>query len=349
MEQINIYNYEAYLLDYTEGNLTDHEQMELELFLIQNPDLNIDLTELKLIECDKNNTIYLDKASLKKSEKDLVSEDQFIQYIEHQLPEHEQLELEKSCTINPILLKELHLYKHTISLPDVTVVYPHKNQLKRKPKVIWFNFSTVQYAAAACILFLIGFFVLWPKDETNNHSSIATKSNNIIPQNVAIKNENQTSSIKGYPSDISIKENDVPVQKSNTNKIKSQNVVSQSNSTLLANHTTSNNNSKKDSITKSLIEQVPNQQNETLIASNTPIDVKKQNNNVVQVITESDDEPPLAHGKKKGLWAAATKVLKSLNKAGVKAVNGNEQDSNEKSSYALTLGDLNITHKAGNL
>ncbi len=95
--------------------------------------------------------------------------------------------------------------------------------------------------------------------------------------------------------------------------------------------------------------EVSNQQNETLVASSIPTTVKKQNNNVVQLITETDDETPAINVKKKGLWAAATKVLKNLNKAGVKAVDGNEQENNEKSSYALTLGGLNITHKAGNL
>ena len=44
MSQINIHNYEAYLLDFSEGNLTDELQMELELFLIQHPELDINLS-----------------------------------------------------------------------------------------------------------------------------------------------------------------------------------------------------------------------------------------------------------------------------------------------------------------
>ena len=34
MHKINIHNYEAYLLDFSEGNLTGELQVELELFLI---------------------------------------------------------------------------------------------------------------------------------------------------------------------------------------------------------------------------------------------------------------------------------------------------------------------------
>ena len=75
----------------------------------------------------------------------------------------------------------------------------------------------------------------------------------------------------------------------------------------------------------------------------------KQNNTVVQVITENDDEPFVANNekKKKGIWAAASKALKNLNHVGVKSVNGDENDNKEESSYALTLGGVSITHKAG--
>ena len=51
--------------------------------------------------------------------------------------------------------------------------------------------------------------------------------------------------------------------------------------------------------------------------------------------------------KKKGIWAAASRALKNLNHAGVKSVNGNEDDAKGGASYALTLGGMSITHKAG--
>ena len=53
--------------------------------------------------------------------------------------------------------------------------------------------------------------------------------------------------------------------------------------------------------------------------------------------------------KKTGLWALASKALKNLNQVGVKSVNGNEDENQDKTSYALTLGGLSITHKANNL
>jgi len=350
MNKINIHNYEAYLLDFSEGNLTDELQMELELFLIQHPELDINLSDLALVALNKESISFSNKNNLKKTETDLVSEDQFVSYIESQLNASEKTEIEKSCSKNPLLSKELALFQKTILAADSSIVYPNKNELKRKPKVIWFNFSTIQYAAAACVLFLIGLFVLWPKEQANNNSNLATNSNNVIKQNITVKNENPIASINGQSSDMIIKENVVGIQKSNPTIIKSQNIDPKNTNTLLANtlisNNSQNNNAKKDSIAELPLEQNSSPKNETLIALNSSPNVKKQNNTVVQIISENDDEPiaPNTEKKKKGIWAAASKALKNLNHAGVKSVNGDEK---EESSYALTLGGLSITHKAG--
>ena len=158
MHKIDLHNYEAYLLDFSEGNLSDENQMELELFLIQHPELNIDLDELSLVTLENEAATFTQKNSLKKSETDLVSEDQFIAYIEDQLSVNERLLVDKSCSANPLLLKELNLYKSSINKVDETIIFQNKNKLKRKPKVIWFNFSTTQFAAAASVVFLIGLY-----------------------------------------------------------------------------------------------------------------------------------------------------------------------------------------------
>ena len=41
MKKIDTYNYEAYLLDFSEGNLTDKQISDLELFAILNPQFEI--------------------------------------------------------------------------------------------------------------------------------------------------------------------------------------------------------------------------------------------------------------------------------------------------------------------
>ena len=177
MHKIDLHNYEAYLLDFSEGNLSDEGQMELELFLIQHPELEINLDELSLMSLENETVSFTDKSNLKRTESDLVSGAQFIAYVENQLTEAERLEIEKSCAANPSLLKELVLYNSTIARADESIVFEKKESLKRKPKVIWFNFSAAQYAAAACIVFLIGLFMLWPTTKDGDTVTLANKTN----------------------------------------------------------------------------------------------------------------------------------------------------------------------------
>ena len=344
MSKINLHNYEAYLLDFSEGNLTDELQMELELFLIQHPKLDINLSDLDLVSLNEESISFSNKNNLKKTETDLVSKGQFVAYIEGQLSATEKAELEKSCINNPLLSKELALFQKTILAVDSSIIYPNKNELKRKPKVIWFNVSTIQYAAAACVLFIIGLFVLWPKDQANDNSSLITVSNNTAKQNLAVKNKNSMASVKEQSSSTITKENDGSIPKASSIIIKSQNIDPKTTNVLLANSYPEN-ISKKDSLVNLPTLQTPNN-NDALLTFNDSKPIKKSNNTVVEVISENDDEPVATNTekKKKGIWAAASKALKNLNRAGVKSVNGDEK---EESSYALTLGGLSITHKAG--
>lgn len=347
MGQINIHNYEAYLLDFSEGNLMEELQMELELFLIQHPELDINLSELELVSLNEETILFENKQHLKKSNTDLVSEAQFVAYIEDQLSENEKQQIEKSCAVNAQLAKELALFQKTIAVTDTTIIYPNKSELKRKPKVIWFDFSVAQYAAAACILFLIGLFVFWPKTETLNNSNLASNSKSKNQQDFIIKHQPEVATLQNQQQTI--------VKNSNQKTIRpSYSVSNQSNNVLLAekesvNNTVPNVATKQDSMANKTIIQSPiTNSSESLIALNNPT-IKKQNNVIVQVITESDEDlvGVVPEKKKKGIWAAASRALKNLNHAGVKSVNGNEDDVKGEASYALTLGGMSITHKAG--
>src|SRR6476469_6507710 len=114
MGKIDIHNYEAYLLDLSEGCLSGDLQIELELFLIQHPELHVDLSELSLVPFEAEEVLFPEKTNLKKSPADLIPETQFISYIERQLAAEDQAMLEKSCALNPALATQLKLYQHTV-------------------------------------------------------------------------------------------------------------------------------------------------------------------------------------------------------------------------------------------
>ena len=109
MEDINIHNYEAFLLDYSEGVLTEEQICNLELFIMLNPNLGIDLNELDLVQISDDVICFQEKTNLKKTDSDLISENQFIGYIEKQLSELDVIHVEKSCVLNSSLAKELNL------------------------------------------------------------------------------------------------------------------------------------------------------------------------------------------------------------------------------------------------
>ncbi len=345
MQNINIDNYEAYLLDFSEGNLTGELQVELELFLIQHPELEISLDELVLMTLENEATSFSNKNSLKKSESDLVSETQFIAYIEHQLPENECLELEKSCAANPTLAKELRLYVSAFVSADASIVFKNKQSLKRKPKVIWFNFSATQYAAAACVVFLIGLFMLWPKTNINSGNSTLANKTDVATTHTVASNSNKV-------IESTIKINHVIAPKKTDNYSTQQPSSTKKEQPLLANNVSlkePNVSVLRDTlhhtINKSLVTESP--KNETLIALNVAPVVRPKT--IVQVITETDDEPVAINTekKKKGIWATASRALKNLNHAGVKTVNGDEENNTNNTAYAITLGGISITHKAG--
>jgi hypothetical protein len=344
MSKIDIHNYEAYLLDLAEGNLPGDMQIELELFLIQHPELKTDLSELALFTLDTEEITFSGKQHLKKTEQELVSEEQFIAYIENQLPLNERTAIEKSCASNPVLSKELSLYTKTIAKADSSIVFENKESLKRKPKVIWFNFSATQFAAAASVLFLIGLFVLWPKSDDNSlNNSVSLAENKFRKDTSPLKiatSKTNTSEIHSQSNTTSKQDAVSSVNSGNDHQVTVN--ASQNTTTAVAHTNETIVPDKKDTLTnlanhKPVIEIIKEEKKPTLLAAATKTKI--------DVITESDDEYAVPAGRKKGLWAMAKQTLKNLNTVGVKSVNGTEEETSDNRTYALTLGNIKITHK----
>lgn len=342
MNQINLNNYEAYLLDFSEGNLSEEMQLELELFLIQHPELGVDLNELSLINIELESVSFHWKKQLKKTESKLVSETQFINYIEGLSNNEEKLHIENSCASNPKLHKELVIFNHTIAQPDLSIVYKNKARLKRQTKVIWFNLNTTRFAAAASVLLVLGLFFLWPpskitdsKTELAKHDS-ATKSNSkeISPdQSIKIASKDQI-------NDLNEK-----IVKEKRGPIVNRSYVS-NNEALIAHTNTFNPIENNVPQVISIDNKTPHIE-EKLVLNTNEVNSDAQNTKVIATVTEQDEETPteVSSKKKKGIWSIAEKALKNLNTLGVKSVNGETDDKENSETYALTLGGLSITHK----
>lgn len=345
MNKITIHNYEAFLLDLSEGTLSGEERLELEVFMIEHPELAVDIEDLSFAITTAESIAFTNKEIIKKTDSDLVSGEEFIAYIEQQLNAEKALAIEKSCDANPSLANELGLYKATLAKADLSVVYADKDGLKRKPKLIWFNFSATQFAAAASIALLILLYILWPvKPQVITPDQYA--NNTLVKTPVNSKTNHSPVAPKTSPA---VPEKQLPEQHST---IQAQ-ALNHSVNTLVANngHTPAIHTA-----TTATVNSVVPDTLSHIALSKDPVNVPEKetilvasasHKTVVDVITEQDDDDAADNTQKKqGFWALAGKTLKGLNKAGVKSVNGEEETSKQDASYALTLGGLSITHKA---
>lgn len=332
--KINIENYEAFLLDYMEGNISIEDLVALQIFAAQHPHLNIDLNEMELVELNSDTVSFEGKNNLKK-----VSDEQFVAYIENELNAEEKQNVETLCNLNPSLATELILYKKTLLSADETIVFENKASLKKTETKVFWLFSREVLAAAASLILIAGlWFVFKGSLGTTELNSEKINGNSTI----------KTFALRGYtsaPSYTVEKRNDNnvnnnPIAYSNTVEIAPKN----ENEALLTNNTPKEN---KDNTPK---EVSPN-----IIKENIPETefVKVADNNTSSkqyIITEKafdEDEKVLAtNTSKKGFWAKAMKALNGLNKLGVKKAKGTETVQENSEQYVLTMGNFKVeNHK----
>lgn len=166
MDKINKDNYEAFYLDYLEGNLNELESVSLFNYLDANPELKAELEDDVL-----EYTLVPDTAHLNSFEKDdlknfdcLLGEiclnnvnDFIIADLENTISEDKKKELDEFIAKHQ-LEKEKAYFFATKLKPNNSEVYKHKNELKKKGKIIPLFIKIASVAAVGLMFFnLIGF------------------------------------------------------------------------------------------------------------------------------------------------------------------------------------------------
>ncbi len=155
---INIENYEAFYLDFLEGNLNEVENRAFLTFLEENPDLIQDenlmsfSSENSLESLDNNfikNLKVFDKTETITAEN---YENFMIASVENQLAATKQTELKDFITKDKKFQAEFILYKKTILSPDETIIYSEKNKLKRGIVIPLYG-KFISIAAVLAIIF----------------------------------------------------------------------------------------------------------------------------------------------------------------------------------------------------
>lgn len=157
MEKISIFNYEAFYLDFLEGNLSESDTALLLDFLEAHPELKVDdLTMPSLQQVEKELDLSF-KAGLKKEEAiTWINESNIDHYLiselEGQLNSQEQHELTSYLSKNPGAQKQRKLYASTKLVSDRSIIYTDKKALKKGTFVLW---PYISLAAAASVALLI--------------------------------------------------------------------------------------------------------------------------------------------------------------------------------------------------
>ncbi len=168
--KINKNNYQAYILDYYEGNLSEEQAAMLISFLEKHPGLKEEFDEFEIIKLDNNkeNIKFGEKELLKKQPAMKVAYEQisdanyeefFSAHIDVELSASRAAELESYMEKNPDRAKEFLKWKQIKLKPDLSVFFPNKSILKRHSigiaRKLWYSIS-----AAAAVLILAGLFFM---------------------------------------------------------------------------------------------------------------------------------------------------------------------------------------------
>ncbi|MFO0356560.1 MAG: hypothetical protein ACK50A_06360 [Sphingobacteriaceae bacterium] len=85
MSEINLNNYEAYMLDYFEGKLSNEQIIALKAFAVLNPELELNFEE-ELVQLENETINFSDKQKLKAN----FNDELVIGYLENTLNKEEK-------------------------------------------------------------------------------------------------------------------------------------------------------------------------------------------------------------------------------------------------------------------
>ncbi|MBD3638077.1 MAG: hypothetical protein HUJ25_12050 [Crocinitomicaceae bacterium] len=192
MEKINLHNYEAFFLDYMEGNLNVQQEFELMDFLEKHPELKAELEhDFEEVILSPVEDVKVDKSSLKKEGiQPEEMEEWMIASVEGQLSQEEEVQLLDYVQKNH-LEKTLRYYQNTILVANPSEVYGNTADLKKKDAVILPLIYRV-VAAAAVIVLLFGI--------VRFNSSDPVPGNNNLSETNVLTADSETGTKRNLPS-----------------------------------------------------------------------------------------------------------------------------------------------------
>jgi hypothetical protein len=150
-------NYENWFLDYLDGSLDQDGREEVHNFLLKHPDLADELESFSPALSLNDNQEYPFKELLKKSQYDdsAFFENMAIAEMEGDLTEDEAADFKNWLSDHPGRQKFISQIKKIRLHPDLSIVFPQKEHLKKKSSVITLPYRITAVAAMLLLAFLL--------------------------------------------------------------------------------------------------------------------------------------------------------------------------------------------------
>ncbi|HIP32079.1 MAG TPA: hypothetical protein EYG86_04905 [Crocinitomicaceae bacterium] len=310
MEKISVFNYEAFYLDFLEGNLNEVDTVLFLEFLSANPDLKMEEDDLPIFS---EESIALDlktKENLKHHTEDelvvLANIEHFlIAQVEGIISPEKSKEVDSFVAANSVFSKEKALYNSAYFIADERIVFENKQSLKRKKAIVLWPY----YAAAASLLLAM---LVWYSnsngkleqqnlfaDDTIEKNIQNTDSDTLVKEDVVLENNNDSKKMNGATENYSPKNNPIFNEENNISHlpIARNNSVENDNQTVIADNSPSPKKMKE--IVKKKKSIIPSIENIelTLVSSNEQLmansEVAKEENNDYASIYFSDVANPI--------------------------------------------------------
>lgn len=182
---INRDNYEAFMLDYIEGTISNDDRQELLAFLDKHPELKSDLKLDININLSADNDVFELKDQLLKHDADEydlpVKDFLLIKHCEEGLSANEKAELILIEPDEDKQLASIDRYNNTVLQPDRSVTFSKKSGLRRSRLIPYFKQSVLNRSVAAIAAMAL-FASIW----------LFTDQSALQNNNVADNNEQKT-------------------------------------------------------------------------------------------------------------------------------------------------------------
>ncbi len=130
--EINKNNYEAFFLDYHEGNLSPQQVADVLLFVQNHPELKEELESFENFSIQDYSTItFENKAGLKKEITEANQEEYFIKAVENTLSPAEKKLLDNYIKQHPHVIVDYHLFQQTKLQANANIVFENKDKMKK--------------------------------------------------------------------------------------------------------------------------------------------------------------------------------------------------------------------------